>query len=72
MLLTTQLERVFLFHDNDQIIRLSDPDIRLSPQAVQNFYANTYPLLNTASIEGPEIAEDEVRYNFKSTIGTKG
>jgi PRTRC genetic system protein C len=72
MLVTTILERVFLFEDKGQEIRLSDPEQKLSPQAVQNFYSNTYPILTTATIEGPSIENDTMLYKFKSTIGTKG
>jgi PRTRC genetic system protein C len=63
---------VFYFDDNGQDIKLSDPDNRLSPEAVLNFYSNTYPILTTAKIDGPEIRDDEVQYRFASTIGTKG
>lgn len=72
MLQTTQLQRIFLHTDNGQEIRLADPAEKLSPEAVLNFYANTYPLLTTAKIEGPEIKNDEVQYHFVSTLGTKG
>ena len=72
MLATTQLQRVFLHTDGGQEIKLSDPSVKLSPEAVLNFYANTYPVLTTAKIEGPEINDDEVQYKFVSTIGTKG
>ncbi len=72
MLVANSLERVFYFDDNGQDIKLSDPDNRLSPEAVLNFYSNTYPILTTAKIDGPEISNDEVQYRFASTIGTKG
>jgi PRTRC genetic system protein C len=72
MLVANSLERVFYFDDNGQDIKLSDPDNRLSPEAVLNFYSNTYPILTTAKIDGPEIRDDEVQYRFASTIGTKG
>ena len=72
MLVTTQLQRVFIFEDMGQQIKLADPEQSFSPQAVQNFYANTYPILTTATIEGPCIEDDTILYKFKSTIGTKG
>jgi PRTRC genetic system protein C len=72
MLVTTSLERVFYFDDNGQDIKLSDPDNGLSPEAVLNFYSNTYPILTTAKIDGPDIRDDEVQYRFATTIGTKG
>jgi len=72
MLLKNNLPRIFLFNDNGQTVRLSDPDSNLSPEAVLNFYANTYPILTNAKIEGGEIQDDELQYKFVSTIGTKG
>lgn len=72
MLLTTQLERVFLFKDKDKQIQLADPDTGFSPEAVLNFYANTYPILVTAKVSAPEIKDDMVQYSFESVMGTKG
>jgi PRTRC genetic system protein C len=72
MLVTKNLERIFLFKEQGQLIRLTDPEPAFSPQAVQNFYSNTYPILTTATIEGPSIMDDTIEYTFQSTIGTKG
>lgn len=72
MLLATQLERVFLFNDKGQEIKLTDPEPKWSVQAVLNFYSNTYPILTTAKIGAPVIKDDKVQYRFESTIGTKG
>jgi PRTRC genetic system protein C len=71
-MLVTQLPRVFLMKEKEHETRLADPEISFSPKAVLNFYANTYPLLTTANIEGPVISNDEVQYRFVATIGTKG
>jgi len=72
MLETTILDRVFLFDNDGQELMLADPDSNMSPQAVLNYYAGTYPILTTAKIEGPEIGDDAVAYRFISTLGTKG
>jgi len=74
MLIANELPRVFLFdgEGNKQYIKLSDPDPKLSPEAVLNFYAQTYPLLITARVGSPEFKDDELQYEFVSTIGTKG
>ncbi|MBN8880547.1 MAG: PRTRC system protein C [Sphingobacteriales bacterium] len=61
MLLATQLERIFLFEDKGQEIRLTDPEPQWSVQAVLNFYSNTYPILTTAKISAPAIREDTVQ-----------
>jgi len=72
MLVTNTLKRAFYMELDGHQIRLDDPGQTMSPQAVLNFYSNTYPLLTTAKIEGPEIRDDEVQFQFLTTIGTKG
>lgn len=72
MLLVTNLERVFIHNEKGLDIELTDPSDKLSPEAVLNFYAQTYPVLTTAKIEGPEIINDKVCFKFISTMGTKG
>jgi len=72
MLLTTTLERVFIYKDSGQEVRLKDPGDHFSAEAVLNFYAATYPALTTAKIIGPDIRNDEVQYRFESVMGVKG
>jgi PRTRC genetic system protein C len=72
MLVANQLSRAFIFEHEGQEVRLSDPDHKMTPETVLNFYSQTYPLLTTAKIEGPTIVDDEVRFEFISTLGTKG
>ncbi|KGO93622.1 PRTRC system protein C [Flavobacterium subsaxonicum] len=72
MLVATQLQRVFSFKEKEQLIQLADPSPSFSPEAVLNFYAQTYPILTTANIQGPVISNDEVQYTFVTQIGTKG
>jgi len=72
MLSTTALSRVFIHTLNGEEIRLADPSEKFTAEAVRNFYANTYPILTTATIEGPEIVNDEIQYHFRSDLGTKG
>lgn len=72
MLLATQLERVFLFEDKGQEIKLTDPEPKWSVQAVLNFYSNNYPILTTAKVSAPTIKDDTVQYRFESLMGTKG
>jgi PRTRC genetic system protein C len=69
MLVTTTLERIFIFRDKEVDISLADPCASFSPEAVLNFYAQTYPILTTATIEGPIINDDAVQYKFVSQIG---
>ena len=74
MLVAQQLPRLFIIghKDKDKEIRLADPSVSFSPEAVMNFYTGTYPELVTAKLEGPVIKNDKVEYRFTSTIGTKG
>ncbi len=72
MLTSAILDRTFLFKQDGQEIKLSDPSDKLSVEAVLNFYANTYPVLTTAKIIGPEIKDDTVQYRFETVMGTKG
>jgi len=72
MLLAEILPRVFVHKENGQEVRLTDPDTKLSPDEVCNFYAGLYAILTTAKIVGPEIKKDAIEYKFVSTIGTKG
>lgn len=73
-LVVTQMPRVFLYdiEKSNQPMKLSDPSDDLSPEAVLNFYAQTYPILVTAKVVGPEFRDDEAQYEFVSMIGTKG
>ena len=66
------MKRVFSFQKNGKTIELSDIESNMPPDEVLAFYANTYPELTTATVQGPEIKNDEVVYTFKTTIGTKG
>jgi PRTRC genetic system protein C len=72
MLITNNLPRIFLFEKDGTELRLSDPGGQMIPDHILNFYSQTYPILATAKIEGPEIKDDEVQYRFVSTLGTKG
>ena len=72
MLTASLLERVFTLKDKGQDIILADPSPSFSPEAVLNFYAQTYPILTTATIDGPVINDDAVQFKFITQIGTKG
>ncbi|HJU45971.1 MAG TPA: PRTRC system protein C [Chitinophagaceae bacterium] len=72
MLVANHVERTFLFQNERRPLRLSDPDEKLTPEAVLDHYSHQYPLLVTAKVEGPELRNDLLEYQFVSTIGTKG
>jgi PRTRC genetic system protein C len=71
-LVVNGIERSFTFKKGNETVTLSDPNPSDTPDAVMSYYANLYPELTTASVHGPEIKEDRVVYEFKTTIGTKG
>lgn len=72
MLQTTELQRTFSFNENGNRIKLADPAPELSPNEVMNFYSATYPILTTSKVEGPIIKNDEIQFEFKTVMGTKG
>lgn len=72
MLISNTLPRVFLYDQQGSKLVLSDPSITMQPEAVLNMYAQTYPELTTAKIEGPEIKNDRVEFTFQAMLGTKG
>ena len=53
-------------------LQLPDPDNRLTPEQVRDFYATAYPEITTASIEGPEASDGALKYKFTRALGTKG
>nr|WP_315419593.1 PRTRC system protein C [uncultured Pedobacter sp.] len=72
MLLKNLLPRIFVFKLEGKEETLEDPNPAFTTQAVLNFYANNYPILTTAKIEGPTIEKDKIKYTFTTTLGTKG
>jgi PRTRC genetic system protein C len=69
MALETQaLTRAFRYNSVD----LADPGAAYTPSQVRDFYAAVYPEITTAAIEGPEIADGKMTYEFRRAVGTKG
>lgn len=64
----TAMARIFSYNG----LQLPDPDDRLTPEQVRDFYASAYPEITTASIEGPEASEGVLKYRFTRALGTKG
>ncbi|QNB11584.1 PRTRC system protein C [Paraburkholderia tropica] len=62
------LAREFLYNG----ARLTDPAPGFSLQQVRDFYANTYPEIVNAEIEGPEVRGNRNVYTFRRAVGTKG
>ncbi len=53
-------------------VRLTDPNQDFSLNQVRDFYANVYPEITSADIEGPEQIGAEQVYTFRKAVGTKG
>jgi PRTRC genetic system protein C len=52
--------------------KLADPAPTFSLQQVRDFYANTYPEIVNAEIEGPEVVGNANVFTFRRAVGTKG
>ena len=53
-------------------LRLADPDIRLTPEQVRDFYSSSYPEVTTASIEGPEVVDGVLNFKFTRVLEIRG
>jgi len=53
-------------------IPLADPGIAMSAEEVRTFYANVYPEIVNAEIDGPEAKGAKQVYTFRRAVGTKG
>jgi PRTRC genetic system protein C len=51
---------------------LPDPGQALSLTQVRDFYANVYPEITSADIEGPQQTGGKQIYTFRRAVGTKG
>ncbi|MDQ8051961.1 MAG: PRTRC system protein C [Pedobacter sp.] len=72
MLIKEILKRVFIHNDNGSELKLIDPSADYTPEQVKHFYSGSYPILTNARVEGPEVKNDEIRFTFVTTLGTKG
>ncbi len=64
----TQITRVFKYGS----LNLDDPGREMSAAQVKDFYADVYPELTQAGIEGPDYTDTQEVYEFKKAVGTKG
>lgn len=53
-------------------IPLTDPNPAMTAEQVRDFYANVYPEIVSAAIEGPEAKGAKAVYTFRRAVGTKG
>lgn len=62
------LQREFRYNG----VALADPNQAFTLPQVRDFYANVYPEITSADIEGPEQLGAKVIYTFRRAVGTKG
>ncbi len=63
-----QITRVFKYGS----LELDDPGREMSAAEVKDFYADVYPELTQAGIEGPDYTDTQEVFEFKKAVGTKG
>lgn len=68
MINETRMSREFSYNG----VKLSDPNLTMTPEEVRQFFATQYPDIITASITGPEAEGDKLRYSFTRAIGSQG
>lgn len=66
------IARLFVANIRGKEITLADPNPSLLPEQVRNLYVDSYPELASATVHGPEITVDCVKYSFTAKLGTKG
>lgn len=62
------LEREFRYNG----VVLPDPNKGFTLPQVRDFYANVYPEITSADIEGPQQTGAKAVYTFRRAVGTKG
>lgn len=60
------------FVDGKTNVTYPDVNPTYTPEQVRDFLANQYPHLINASVEGPEVGTQSVKYKFVTSVGTKG
>ncbi len=65
---TTELQREFKYNS----VKLADPNPAFTLVQVRDFFANVYPEIISADIEGPEMIGNKQVYSFRRAVGTKG
>ena len=53
-------------------VKLNDPNPAFTLTQVRDFFANVYPEIINAEIEGPEVIGNRNVYSFRRAVGTKG
>lgn len=53
-------------------LNLPDPDPKMSPQAVKDYYQMAYPELVNATVEDGQFDGHNQVFTFRRAVGTKG
>ncbi|MFZ3286220.1 MAG: PRTRC system protein C [Telluria sp.] len=65
---TATLKREFRYN----AVKLADPSPTMPLTQVRDFFANVYPEIISADIDGPDLVGDTQIYTFRRAVGTKG
>ncbi|KQB58906.1 MULTISPECIES: PRTRC system protein C [Acidovorax] len=65
---STVLTRKFTYNG----MTLADPAPGKDPDQIRIFFANQFPELLTAVVEGPSTKAGVATYNFQRAVGSKG
>lgn len=72
-LVLEKLKRQFVFNnEDDDDVKLPDPNPDMTTEEVAKFYASQYPSITTAYVSGPKIEKDVAIYTFSSKADTLG
>ena len=71
-LISVTIPRVFVVKEGGKETKLPDPNSTWSPELVQEYYMQQFPILTNAKVQKPFVKDDEHIYEFSSSIGTKG
>ncbi|MBU2434591.1 PRTRC system protein C [Accumulibacter sp.] len=69
-LTATAVTTVYLY--NGRTLQAPPSDTPMTPDQVKQFYSAIHPDLLNAAVEGPRFEGDQVIYEFKRGVGTKG
>lgn len=66
------MKRVFLMTSLGKKITLDDLNPQAKPETIKALYADQYPELATATVNGPVMRTERIEYEFTEKVGTKG
>ena len=71
-MIVKSIPRKFSFKINNTSQTLQDPNPKMTPQEVCNFFSGQYPELTNAEVINNGFDNDHLNFEFKTTFGFKG